>query len=259
MARFVALLSLVAAVGAISFGVMPAGAPAAGPRPAIGPTVKAKLPVGVDIKRCSRGGPAGRFATFVGTMPGIAGASRQRLQMRFELFERPDIGGSWKPVAGFVDWDNWESSEPGAGGLRYQSKAILNRGRAYRAVARFRWVDESGKVVREATRFSPACVQPDPRPDLTVEARAGAGGIFVMVSNAGRAAGAFEVRVTSAGRQLAGEKVASLAAGRARPIVFNSASCPAGSTVKVAVDSGSAITERSEANNAVELRCPASG
>ena len=45
---------------------------------------------------------------------------------------------------------------------------------SYRAVVRFRWRDADGHIVARAIKATPACKQPDPRPNLKVEARHGA-------------------------------------------------------------------------------------
>ena len=253
MARLFLPTSMVSALAAFSLAAAPAGAGTPAPADAA-----ADVGLGASLESCSTVGEAGRSAMFSATMPATPKASR--LQMRFDLFSRPDIGGLWKPVRGVATFGTWDAAAPGAGGLKVTKQVNgLRLGSAYRATVRYRWLADSGKVVRSALRASRSCVQADPRPDLAVAARAGSGGIVVVVRNYGRAAGAFEVRLTSGTRQLESAKVSSLGPGRARPIIFDGVACEAGSTVKVTVDAGGAIAERSEANNAAELRCPASG
>ena len=253
MARFSLLGSAAAALAAAALAAAPAGASL--PAPA---GTAAEPGLGASLESCLTAGEAGRSAIFSATMP--ASPKANRLLMRFDLFTRPDIGGIWKPLRGISTFGSWDAAAPGAGGFKVTKQVNgLRLGSAYRATVSYRWLSVSGRTVRSAVREAKSCVQPDPRPDLGVAARAGSGGIVVVVRNLGRAAGAFEVKLTSAGRQLAVEKVGSLGTGRARPIVFEPVSCPAGSKVTVTVDSGSAVEERSETNNSAELRCPASG
>lgn len=252
MARFLTPALALALLAAVALPARPAGAQA--------PAADAAAPrmsLGATLKACSRSTSGGRYAIFVGTMPQAGGASR--LQMRFDLQSRPDIGGLWKPVPDVVAFGEWEGTAPDVGGLKVTKQVFLNQGFAYRAVVRFRWQADSGKVVRRAQRVSAPCLQRDPRPDLTVTARAGSGGVVAVVRNAGHASGPFEVKVATGSRLLATEKVSSLGAGRVTPLLFDRLSCTAGSTLKVTVDAGSQVTERSEANNAAELRCPSSG
>jgi hypothetical protein len=251
MARFFLPSSALAAAFATVALAAPAGA---APAPA---DSAASVGLGASLESCSTSGEAGRSAVFSAAMPALARSSR--LQMRFELLSRPDIGGIWKPVSGVPTFGTWDSAAPGAGGLKVTKQVnSLRLGSAYRATVSFRWLAASGKVMRKVVRASRSCAQPDPRPDLGVVARAASGDVVVVVRNLGRQAGPFEVRLSSGGRQLLSQKVSGLGAGRARPLVFRGLSCEPGSTVKVTVDSGESIVERSEANNSAELRCPAS-
>jgi hypothetical protein len=217
----------------------------------------ATVGLGASLESCSTSGEAGRSAVFSAAMPALARSSR--IQMRFDLFTRPDIGGLWKPVSGVPTFGTWDSAAPGAGGLKVTKQVNgLRLGSAYRATVSFRWLAASGKVLRKVARASRVCAQPDPRPDLGVAARGASGDLVVVVRNLGRQAGPFELRVSSGGRQLLSQKISGLGAGRARPLVIRDLECEPGSTVKVTVDPGESIAERSEANNSAELRCPAS-
>jgi len=252
MARFLLPSSALATAFAAAALAAPAGAATAPADSA------ATVGLGASLESCSTTGEAGRSAVFSATMPAVARSSR--IQMRFDLLSRPDIGGIWKPVSGVPTFGTWDSAAPGAGGLKVTKQVNgLRLGSAYRATVTFRWLAASGKVVRRVARASRVCVQPDPRPDLAVAARGASGDLVVVVRNLGRQAGPFELRVTSGARQLLSQKVSGLGAGRVRPLVFRELECDAGSTVKVTVDPGESIVERSEANNTVELRCPASG
>lgn len=251
MARFsmpIALLAVLA-VGA-------SAAPQAGAESL--PAGAAGVRLHAGLENCSRSATSGRSAVFSATMPALARASR--LQMRFDLFSRPDIGGIWKPVSGVATFGTWDSSASGAGGLKVTKQVTALRvGRAYRATVRYRWLSESGAVVKSAFRVSRVCVQPDPRPDLVVTGRAvGSGRFVVALRNAGRAARPFEVEVSSGSRQLAVRRVAGMRAGRADLLIFTGVDCDPGSAVRVTADSRGELSERDELNNVAELRCPAS-
>jgi hypothetical protein len=251
MARFFLPPSALATACAIGVLAAPAGA---APAPA---DSAATVGLGASLESCSTTGEVGRSAVFSATMPALARSSR--IQMRFDLFTRPDVGGLWKRVSGVPTFGTWDSAAPGAGGLKVTKQVNgLRLGSAYRATVRFRWLAASGKVVRRVVRSSRACVQPDPRPDLGVAARGASGDLLVVVRNLGRQAGPFELRVASGGRQLLSQRISGLKAGRVRALVFRELECEPGSTVKVTVDPGDSIAERSEANNSAELRCPAS-
>lgn len=252
MARFSMPASVVGAACAVALAAAPAGA--------AGLPADSAATVGLraSLESCSQSDVPGRSAVFSATMPARKGANR--LQLRFDLFSRPDFGGLWKPVAGVPTFGDWDSAAPGAGGLKVTKQVNgLRLGSAYRAIVSFRWLDASGKVVGKVVRTARSCVQADPRPDLAVTARLASGDVIVVVRNLGRAAGPFEVRLSSGGRQLAAEKLSGVGPGASRGFVVRGVSCPAGSTLTVSADPGGATAERSEANNVAELRCPASG
>ena len=256
MARFLISATVLAAACAAALGAQPAGAlPVDATEP---PTFAAKLPLEASLDRCVRSGKGGRFAKFKGEMPAIDGASR--LQMRFDLFSRPDIGGEWAVVKDVPTFGNgnWTESKRGVPGLRVKKRVSLNQGWAYRVTVSYRWLADSGKVIRSASRSSKACTQPDPRPDLGVGARADSGDIVVIVRNLGRTSRPTVVRLSSGAAQIATTKLPAIGSGRERSLVFRAVACEPGSKVTVRVDPDRKITERSEANNGAELQCPAS-
>lgn len=251
------IASLAAAVALGAALAAPAGA---AELPAGVATVPAEasagMGLGVSLDGCARSAESGRSAVFSATMPADPKASR--LQVRFDLFTRPDYGGIWKPVKGVATFGTWDSSGPGAGGLKVTKQVTALRvGSAYRSVVHFRWMADGGAVVRSAVRASRTCVQPDPRPDLALTARAASSGrFFVALRNAGQAARPFDVEITSGSKQLALRRVPGMRAGRAYVLVFTGLECQPGSTVTVTADSRGELAERSELNNVTELRCP---
>jgi hypothetical protein len=252
MARFSMPASVVGAACAVALAAAPAGA--AG----LPADSAAALGLGASLESCTKSDETGRSAVFSATMPAKPGANR--LQLKFDLYSRPDFGGAWKAVQGVATFGSWDSAAPGAGGLKVTKQVGgLRLGSAYRATVSFRWLDSAGKVVKKVVRVARSCVQADPRPDLAVTARMASGDVIVVVRNLGRAAGPFEVRLSSGGRQLAAEKLSGVGPGASRGFVVRGVSCPAGSTLTVSAAPLAAVAERSQANNVAELRCPASG
>ena len=219
--------------------------------------------LGVSVKKCVSAGSAGRAATFEATMRAIPGGGR--MEIRFDLVSRPDwMGGvaGWKPVRRVSVMGRWLTSDlPKPGSYsRSVEVAPLRLGSAYRAVVRFRWRSPSGRVLRRATRVTSPCVQEDLRPDLRfVEARAFPGLIQAVIRNAGISAPAFDVKLVSGGRRIAGRRFPGLAVGKDLPVVFAEPRCERGSTVRLVLDAGGELAERSEDNNSRAVRCPASG
>lgn len=250
MARFSLPSMLLGALGALAIAA-PAGA-ASGDGAAAG--------LGASLKHCAS---SGRSATFVATMPAVAGGGR--MQMRFDLLARPDwMGGvaGWKPVRRIGGMGRWQSADNPKAEVYSRSVQVnqLWPGKAYRAVVRFRWRSPSGRVLRRATKVTSPCVQEDLRSDLLfVEARAYPGLIQAVIRNAGISAPAFDVKLFSGGRRIAGRRIPGLAVGKDLTVVFAEPRCERGSTVRLVLDAGGELAERSEDNNSRAVRCPASG
>ena len=110
--------------------------------------------------------PPARTATFVGSMPAIAGT--RRMWMRFDLFARV------APASGFAavkapKLGVWQKSAPGrvsSGFVFTQRVQGLTAPGSFRAQVRFRWYGSRGRLLRSATRTSATCKQPDQRADL---------------------------------------------------------------------------------------------
>jgi hypothetical protein len=174
-------------------------------------------PLSATLETCETSAlPVGRIASFVGSMPAVAGATR--MQMRFDLQRRRFGERRWHVVRGVQGFGVWETSEPARAGFVFHKRVDgLHVPATYRARVRFRWADDDGEIVREARRHTKSCAQPDLRPDLVVtslravlDARPAFALYTVTVRNDGRAAaGPFAVRAAGGVREVAG-----LAAGR---------------------------------------------
>ena len=105
-----------------------------------------------------------RSATFVAQM--VATAATQRMALRFELQERmrgeTDFHTVIAPGLGV-----WQRSEPGVKIYKYVKQVTnLMAPAAYRAVVRFRWLGEKGRVFKRAELHTQKCVQPTLAPQV---------------------------------------------------------------------------------------------
>ncbi|HYF28631.1 MAG TPA: CARDB domain-containing protein [Baekduia sp.] len=204
--------------------------------------------------------PEGRSATFRASMPRVPGAAR--LAMRFSLRQRLGALGLLRPVR-VPGWDRWETASAQRAGLVFTKKVeALAAPAAYRAVVRFRWLDERGRVLRETVRRTRTCRQPDPRPDLRpgeVEAvPAGDGARYrIGVHNDGlEPAGAFGVVLVIDGTALPRAVVDRVGGGQRATVEVLGPRCAPGSRITVRVDPEDAVAEPHEGDNAARPSCP---
>lgn len=204
--------------------------------------------------------PVGRVASFVGSMPASADATR--MQMRFELQRRRLDERHWRPVHGVQGFDVWEASLPGRAGFVFHKRVDgLQVSANYRARVRFRWSDADGEIVRQAQRRTPACAQPDLRPDLVLtslravlDVRPAFALYTVVVRNEGRSdAGPFAVRAAGGLSEVAG-----LGAGRQLDVTVLAPVCVPGPTVSAMADADRRIDESDE-HNGLRRTCPFAG
>jgi hypothetical protein len=203
----------------------------------------------VTLTACT---PNERTASFEARMERVPGAERMRLRWSLEA-RKP--GRAWRRVAA-PELAGWRSADPGT--TRFISERTVTdlRGPSYyRAVVRFRWLDEEGRTVARATRRSRACWQTDHRPNLKPrQLLLDAGGRYlVLVANRGRSAsGPFDLTVTG----LPSQVVAGLEPGEERWIEATGPECQSGALVTATVDPLDLVDERNETDNAVSASCP---
>jgi hypothetical protein len=223
-----------------------------------------KLTLSAKTTICTTGtDDASRAAAFTGTMP--AGSQTKRMQMRFALVQR--LGTNPKSMYKRISvpgWSGWVKSDPGRQGFVFTKRVeALTAPAAYRAVISFRWLDAKGHVQRSATRTTPACEQPDPRPDLVL------GGVdgtatgkstatyTVSVGNEGHAdAVPFAVTVTVDGVVSDPITIGPLAAGDRLTGTLAAPRCAPGSTITVTLDVANSVQESVEDDDAVQRPCP---
>lgn len=216
------------------------------------------LPLSVDLETCATSAlPAERVASFVGAMPAMSGATR--MQMRFDLQRRRPDERMWHRVYGVQGFGVWETALPARSGFVFHKRVDgLQVPASYRSIVRFRWLRSDGTIVRSVRRRTPACVQPDLRPDIVqgrlravLDARPALAVYTLAVRNAGRStAGAFTVRIADASTE-----VPRLAAGAQVEVTLVARMCLPGPGVRVVVDADRRVDESDE-RNAIRRRCP---
>jgi hypothetical protein len=199
-----------------------------------------------------------RSATFEARVRALAGS--ERMQVRFTLQVRDDLRPAWRRVVA-PGLDQWLTSLPGVGRYVYDKTVQnLSAPAAYRAVVRFRWLDEAGAALERSRATSRVCRQPDMRPDLAatrIDVTPGTARYAVALRNDGRtAAGPFAVTLRVGEEQLEPVTVGGLAAGEPALVTFEGAACTPGEQLTVTVDPELAVDERAEDDNVLVAACP---
>jgi hypothetical protein len=216
-------------------------------------------PLTAAVETCAASAlPAQRVASFVGSMPALAGAAV--MQMRFDLERRMRGEPRWRSLRGIPGFGIWERSEPRRAGFVFHKRVdSLPVPASYRVVVGFRWEDADGRLVRRTERRTAACAQPDMRPNLVpgpltgvFDVRPGLAVYRLVVRNTGRAAAPpFGVRVGGGTAEVAG-----LAPQQERTVLVIAPICLAGTATPTAVDVDGRVDESSERENAGARRCP---
>jgi len=202
--------------------------------------------------------PVGRIASFVGSMP--ARADGARMQMRFELERRRHGERRWRRLKA-KGFGVWERADRNVAGFVFTKRVTgLPVPATYRALVRFRWLSAGGRTVKRAQARTPACRQPDLRPNLVPGAlsavldlqRPGMAVYTLVVRNTGRSAAApFSVRVWSGTAE-----VGELAAGQERAVQVVAPACLPPLAIVVRVDADRRVDESQERGNGARRTCP---
>jgi hypothetical protein len=209
--------------------------------------------------------PLERTATFEARAK--AAEDSERMQVRFTLQVHEDGLPGWRRVVA-DGFDTWLTSDEGVRRYTY-AKTVQNltSPASYRVQVRFRWLDEDGDVAARSRRTSPACKQPDMRPNLvpqaidTALAPDPAGDLrryAVTVRNLGRsAADPFAVALRVGDAELDPQVVFGLEPGQEQVVTFLGPACSAGDPLVATVDGGETVDERIEDDNALSVDCGA--
>jgi hypothetical protein len=194
-----------------------------------------------------------RYAVFVGKMKSLRRGNK--MSLRFDLYQRTKGTKKFTRVDA-PDLGVWHRANAGVPSYTFRQRVQgLSAPAAYRARISFRWKGPKGKRAVTIKKSTPACVQPDLRPDLRVSfvktgASAGQVNYQVVVRNAGKtAAGAFQVDLAPASGP---EMVTGLGPGAEIPFQL---SCTANSTIQATVDPLGTVDERNESNNTATRVC----
>lgn len=220
------------------------------------------------LAACETGPEAAqRFAVFTGSMPARRGTHRMSMRFDLEEVDPAPSSASGQPAAAMPQrvaapkLSRWNRSKVGVAGFVYTKRVTrLEPGRWYRAVVRFRWHDRRGRVQRSTRRVTPFCHQPDPRPNLVLEAlsRPRPGAYLVTIVNTGlTAAPESTVAVEPRPETDFQRTVPPLAPGERTSVVVEAEPCRAGFAVVVQLDRHRVIDESREDDNRVEVACPA--
>ena len=226
-------LGLIAALAVL---LLPASAAAAGP-------------ASVTLTGCT---PKERTAEFEARMDQIPGAVRMKLRYSLEARKPQRL---WRRVAS-PELGGWRSAATETTRFISERRVTQLVGPSYyRALVRFRWIDEDGHVVARAKARSRSCWQPDHRPNLKLRELSyeGDGSYVALVANTGRSpTGVFELAITG----LASFVNDELLPGEERLIEATGPDCEPGTVITATADPLDLIDERNERDNTVSRRCP---
>lgn len=224
-------------ISALALLLVPGSAAAAGP-------------ASVSLTACL---PKDRTAEFEARMEQVSGAVRMKLRYTLEA-RRP--GRAWRRVVA-PELAGWRTADAETTRFISERRVTQLTGPAhYRALVRFRWLDEQGEVVARARARSRACWQPDHRPNLRPrELLIEDGGRYlVLVANTGRSAsGAFDVAISGLQPIVVDD---GLEPGEERWLEATGPGCEPGHVMTATVDPLDLVDERSERDNALSVRCP---
>lgn len=128
------------------------GAPTTSPAPALS----------AGVEQCvTAGTQAARSVTFTGQMETVAGAHRMAIEIVVQEHTPEEAGFRTLTTAGL---GSWQRSEAGVKIYKVrQAVTDLPAPASFRAIVRYRWLNEKGQVVRRDERRTPSCRQPGER------------------------------------------------------------------------------------------------
>ncbi len=104
---------------------------------------------------------AGRSVTFTGQMETVAGAHRMAIEVVVQEHTLEEEGFHTLTTAGL---GSWQRSEAGVKIYKVrQAVTDLPAPAVFRAIVRYRWMNEKGQVIRHDERRTPICKQPGER------------------------------------------------------------------------------------------------
>ena len=131
----------------------------AGARESSTPVAPSAASYSVSLEQCVPSTvQAERSATFTAQM--VATSQTQRMGMRIELQQRLRGEATFHTIFA-PGFGVWRASEPGVKIYKYVKQVTnLAAPAAYRAIVRFRWQGEKGRMLKHAELHTQRCVQP---------------------------------------------------------------------------------------------------
>jgi hypothetical protein len=216
------------------------------------PALPARPTHGVYVAKCSK---VNHAAAFLGTMRAVK--DTDRMWMRFTLLERALPGKDFEPVS-IPALEVWRKSRPGVERFSFRQRVrALAEAAIYRADVEFRWYDEEGELLRQATKRSGRCRQPGALPNLRVENIAYRQGKYrVRVMNVGRdVAASAAVQLFVDGNDVGTKELPEIAPGEGAVALFDGLPCIG--SVQAVADPTALVRESAEDDNALTESCTA--
>lgn len=160
-----ATLALMAVLSGAGMGTTGTGAGTTSPAPTLT----------ADVEQCvTAPTQADRSVTFTGQMETVAGAHRMAIEIVVQEHTLEEEGFHTLTTAGL---GSWQRSEAGVKIYKVrQAVTDLPAPAVFRAIVRYRWLNEKGEVIRRDERHTPICKQPGERTKAaTTSGKTGAG------------------------------------------------------------------------------------
>jgi hypothetical protein len=214
--------------------------------------------------------PATRAVSVQAVMRPVAQTSK--MQMKFDLL-RQKPGRSFVILRGknLGSWITPQDSELGQNpnDVWVVNHPVVNLSgpATYKFRVTFRWLGSTGQVLSTAVQSSPACYQPELRPDLVVRsltakpiasgASAGQDAYTATIANQGlSAAGTFVTEFINGNGASQTASVSTLGSHSSVRQRFVAPPCAAGTTLTVIVDPAHTVDEYNLENNTLTMQCP---
>jgi hypothetical protein len=164
MGEAMSISKLIGVLGTVALAALSgAGAAVADPATGTGAAPGATPTLSATVEQCvTAATQAERSVTFVGQMETVPGAHEMAIQVIVQERLSSEEGFHALTTGGL---GGWQHSEAGVSIYKVrQAVTDLPAPAVFRAIVRYRWLDEKGKVIRHEARRTPICRQPVERP-----------------------------------------------------------------------------------------------
>lgn len=217
--------------------------------------------------------PVGRGIAVSAVMRPLKGT--RRMALRFDLVTRTKANSAWTAVPG-GDLGAWLTPRNPTLGQRAGDVWILNKSvnelaapAVYRFRVSFRWTGIHGRALGTTSRTSPACSQPELRPDLLVQAidvQPISGHphldlyVATIANRGATAAQRFRVQFNPGNGSAAKYRgIKLLAAHTKTTVLFQGPACSTSAASTITVDPDGVVNDFNPANNTMTAVCASAG